>query len=299
MSEAIFWGGVVYALGFGLFVKRRRVLDTPTAKALSAAIGRTELAGTAHGDPADDSLVTGTPCAYWEAELFRRVPNGKGGKSMKRIAMSNARIGHFWLADASGRVPVLVEGAYWWLDRATKLRSRRFGRTGDTISERARGWVRSASGGVEWEDAEFKLVERRLEEGGPVYVLGTLSAAPDVLQPAANARRRRPHSVAGAIAFGFIDMFFKPAPPGDAVSGAVARVRDAQSPGDVALARRELPPWLLGSETVAMWKGGRRDPFLIANCAEHRLAGLLAMYGFGAIGLGTLLILSGVADLFK
>lgn len=294
MSEAIFWGGVVYALGFGLFVKRRRVLDTPTAKALSAAIGRTELAGTAHGEPAEDSLVTGTPCAYWEAELFRRVPNGKGGNSMKRIAMSNARIGHFWLADASGRVPVLVEGAHWWLDRATKLRSRKR----DTISERARGWVRSASGGVEWEDAEFRLVERRLEEGGPVYVLGTLSAAHDVLTPPASAGRRPPRGVAGAIAFGFVDMFFKPAPPDDAVSRAVARVRNAQSPGDVALARRELPEWLLSNERVAIWKGGRRNPFLIANCAEHRLAQRLAHWGIGAMAFGTLLILMGVWKLF-
>ena len=142
MSEAIFWGGVVYALGFGLFVKRRRVLDTPTAKALSAAIGRTELCGVARGDPAERSLATDKPCAYWEAELHRRVSNGKGGKSMRRIAMSSARVGHFWLEDQSGRVPVLVEGAHWWLDDATKLRSRKR----DAISERARQWVRSASG---------------------------------------------------------------------------------------------------------------------------------------------------------
>jgi hypothetical protein len=298
MSEAIFWGGVVYALGFGLFVKRRKVLDTPTAKALSAAIGRAELVGTAHGEPPERSIVTDTPCAYWEAELFRKVPNGKGGKTMKRIAMSNARCGHFWLADASGQVPVLVEGAHWWLDGATKLRSRSFMRKGDAIGERARSWVRSASG-VEWEDAHFKLVERRLEEGGPVYALGTLSAVPDLLCATPGRAARRPRSVPAAIAFGFYEMFFKPAPAGDALSQAIARVRDGGDAAAVAEARRALPDWLQASERVALWKGTRRDPLIIANCAENRLARRLAQWGFATMGLGTVLILSGVAELFK
>jgi hypothetical protein len=298
VSEAIFWGGLVYAIGFGLFIKRRRVLDTPTAKALSAAIGRAELVGTAHGEPPERSIVTDTPCAYWEAELFRRVPNGKGGKTMKRIAMANARCGHFWLADSSGQLPVLVEGAHWWLDSATKLRSRSFMRKGDAIGERARNWVRSASG-VEWEHAQFKLVERRLEEGGPVYALGTLSAVPDVLRPAPGREARRPRSVPAAIAFGFYDMFFKPAPPDNALSRSIACVRDGSDAVKVAEARRELPDWLQASERVALWKGARRDPFLIANCAENRLARRLAQWGFATMGLGTVLILSGVAELFK
>lgn len=293
MSEAFFWGGVVYALGFGLFVKRRRVLDTPTAKALSAAIGRTELCGVARGDPAERSLVTDTPCAYWEVELHRRVRSGRGGKTMKRIATSNARIGHFWLEDASGRVPVLVEGAHWWLDRATKLRNRK----GVAISERARQWVRSASG-REWEDGEFKLVERRLEEGGPAYVLGTLSPAPDLLKPAPGRSERRPRSIAGAVAFGFWELFTKPAPD-NALGQAIARVRDGGDAAQVSEARRLLPGWLQASEGVALWKGIRRDPFLIANCAENLLARRLAQWGFATMGLGTVLILSGVADLFK
>jgi len=147
MSEAIFWGGLVYALGFGLFVKRRRVLDTPTAKTVSAAIGRAELCGSAHGDPAQTSLVTETPCAYWEAELHRRVPNGKGGKTMKRIAMANARIGHFWIADQSGRMPVLVDGAQWWFDGATTLRSR--------------GWRRSTRCGPSPPPSSISIVRTR------------------------------------------------------------------------------------------------------------------------------------------
>jgi hypothetical protein len=114
MSEALIWGSLVYALGFGLFVQRRRVLDTPTAKALSAAIGRAELAGTVCGDPSEPSLVIGTPCAYWEAELFRCLPNGKGQRTMKRVAQSRSRAGHFWVEDASGHAadPVrCLEGA--------------------------------------------------------------------------------------------------------------------------------------------------------------------------------------------
>jgi hypothetical protein len=296
MSEAIFWGGVVYALGFGLFVKRRRVLDTPTARTVSAAIGRAELCGTAHGEPAQPSLVTGTPCAYWEAELHRRVPNGKGGKTMKRIAMANARIGHFWVEDASGRMPVLVDGAHWWFDGATALRSRGWRRTDTPLTERAQRWVESAAG-CRWDAAEFKLVERRLEEGGPVYVLGTLSAADDLLQPV--DQRPPPRSVGSAISRGFVDLLFKPAPGDDAVSRAVANVREASDANARVKARAELPPWLLAAENVAVWKGRRGDPFLIADCAENRLAKLLWRWGFITMGLGTALILSGVHELIK
>lgn len=296
MNEAIFWGSMVYALGFGLFVKRRRVLDTPTAKAVSAAIGRAEICGTAHGDPAQASLVTGTACAYWEAELHRRVPNGKGGKTMKRIAMANARIGHFWLEDDSGRMPVLVDGAQWWFDGGSTLRSRGWRRTATPPTERARQWVQAAAG-CDWSAAEFKLVERRLEEGGPVYVLGTLSSVDDVL--AAAEQRPPPRSIPSAIVRGFIDMFLKAAPGDDAVSRAVHRVREAREPNERVQARAELPPWLLASDKVALWKGRRGDPFLIADCAENRLAKLLLRWGFITMGLGTALILSGVHELIK
>jgi hypothetical protein len=293
MNEAFFWGGIVYALGFGLFVQRKRVLDTPTAKATSAAIGRAELKGVARGDPPEPSLATETPCAYWEVELHRRVPNGKGGKTMKRIAHSRARAGHFWVEDASGRVPVLTEGVTWWLDGATTLKNRR----GDAIGERAQRWVESACG-KPWQDGEMKLVERRLPEGGPVYVLGTLSPAPDVLRPAAGRRERRPRSVLGAIAVGFWDMFTQPGLPDDAVGRAVARVRAAGDAAALVQARAELPDWLRAGERVVMWRGVRRDPFLVANCAENRLAQRLARWGFVTMGFGTLLILSGVWKMF-
>jgi len=296
MSEAILWGGLVYALGFGLFVKRRRVLDTPTAKTVSAAIGRAELYGTAQGDPAQTSLVTGTRCAYWEAELHRRVPNGRGGKKMKRIAMTNARIGHFWVADESGRMPVLVDGAHWWFDGATTLRSRGWRRTDTPLTECAQRWVQSAAG-CDWNAAQFKLVERRLEEGGPVYVLGTLSTVGDVLQ--AVDQRPPPRSIPSAIARGFVDMLLKPLPGDDAVSRAVVQVREAREANARVKARAELPPWLLAAENVAVWKGRRGDPFLIANCAENRLAKLLLRWGFITMGLGTVLILSGVHELIK
>lgn len=295
MSEAIFWGGVVYALGFGLLIKRRRVLDTPTAKALSAAVGRAELKGIARGDPTERSLVTDTPCAYWQAELYRKVSNGKGGKTMKRIAMSDSRASHFWIEDTSGRMPVLVDGAHWWLDRATKLRSRD---RSAAISERARRWVQSAAG-CDWENGTFKLVERRLEEGSDVYVLGTLSPVHELLTPAPGRRERRPRSVVSAIALGFYDMFTKPARPDNALGHAIARVREGRDAADVAAARRELPDWMQAADRVAVWKGVHRDPFLIANCAENRLAQLLARWGFAAMALGSVLILRGVYELFK
>ena len=212
MNEGIIYGALLYAMSFTFYVKRRRVLDTPTAKALSAAIGRAEVAGRALGEPPSPALVSGTSSAYWEVRLYHRFKQGNRRRE-RCIATKNSVGGHFWIEDTSGRVPVLIDGAEWWLEKR-KWRARK----GEAIPERALAWVSAL--GVDWNKHDLRLEEECIEEGGPVYVLGTLSTAPDVLDP--SARRRR-----GVRAF-FTQLLTNPLQSGalaDPLSAGIERLR--------------------------------------------------------------------------
>ena len=287
MNEGIFYGAILYAMSFSFYVKRQRVLDTPTAKAMSAAIGRAEVSGRALGEPPSPSLVSETPSAYWEVRLYQKVKQGNRRRE-RCIATKNSVGGHFWVEDVSGRIPVLIEGAEWWLEKR-KWRARK----GDAISERALGWVTAL--GVDWSKHDLRLEEECIEEGGPVYVLGTLSAAPDVLE--ASARRPR-----GVRAF-FTQLLTNPMQSGllsDSLSSGIEKLRSGVLKGQERLqALGELPPWLRAPERVVLWRGVRRDPFVISNSGERRLARRLGWYGIATTAVGSALMLAGLSDLLK
>jgi hypothetical protein len=286
MNDAIVWGGVLYALSFGFLIKRRKVLDTPTARATSAAVGRAELFGRARGDPPQESLVSGTPCAHWQVRLMRRVRQGNRTRT-QCVAVKCADAGHFWVEDDSGRVPVLIDGASWWYEGVTTLRSRK----GDPVSPRVHEWLRRL--GFEWNKRiDLRIEESRLEEGGDVYVLGTLSPAPDVLRAPPGGRPSGWRFIGHLVRSGF-----KPPPPDDALSRYVTRRREGRPPaaGDDA----PVPAWLTAPEGVCMWKGPGSAPFLIANGPERVLARRLGRWALNTMAGGSALMLLGVAELFK
>ncbi len=287
MNEGIIYGALLYAMSFTFYVKRQRVLDTPTAKALSAAIGRAEVAGRALGEPPSPALVSGTSSAYWEVRLYHRFKQGNRRRE-RCIATKNSVGGHFWIEDTSGRVPVLIDGAEWWLEKR-KWRARK----GEAIPERALAWVSAL--GVDWNKHDLRLEEECIEEGGPVYVLGTLSTAPDVLDP--SARRRR-----GVRAF-FTQLLTNPLQSGalaDPLSAGIERLRAGTLQGQERLqSLGELPPWLRAPERVVLWRGVRRDPFVISNSGERRLARRLGWWGIATTAGGSALMLAGISDLLK
>jgi hypothetical protein len=287
MNEGILYGAILYAMSFSFYVKRQRVLDTPTAKAMSAAIGRAEVVGRALGEPPSPSLVSETQSAYWEVRLYHRYKQGNRRRE-RCIATKNSTGGHFWVEDASGRVPVLIEGAEWWLEKR-KWRARK----GDVISERALGWVTAL--GVDWSKHDLRLEEECIEEGGPVYVLGTLSVAPEVLDQ--SARRRR-----GVRAL-FTQLLTNPmqsGPLADSLSSGIEKLRSGVLKGQERLqVLGEMPPWLRAPERVVLWRGVRRDPFVISNSGERKLARRLGWWGIATTAGGSALMLAGLSDLLK
>jgi hypothetical protein len=173
----MFWylltGLALFVCAYLVFRRRQQILDTPTALATSAAVGRAELSGVARGEPASTSPVTGAACAYWEAELWEyQTVLRKSRWAM--VAKETADVDRLWLEDRSGRIPIFLYGVHWELDDEDEFSKHRpLPKGGQAFVERH---------GHSWNPARYKVKERRVGEGKPLYVLGTLSESSAVIQ---------------------------------------------------------------------------------------------------------------------
>lgn len=299
-GDALLGGVMMFVGGFAAYRERRRILDTPTATANSAAIGRAELCGVARGDPPEISPITGTACAYWEANLweYRANNNSKWGF----VAGEKSKARHFWLEDKSGRIPILLHQATWTLENEFCAEE------GEPPPDAAHEFL--ARHQRDWKSQRLRIKERRLEEGKALYVLGTLAEAHNVAQtlidPRRSSRYGRIVSLMGAAGQkaamqqtyrkGLDAMEILGGERTDAARNALFSV----TKGEAALASLDpaqfLPPWLKPYDVV-IWRGARRDPFRIANCAEVKVTKNLARAAkIGVIG-GSALILFGIATL--
>lgn len=300
-GDALMLGVTMFVGGFVAYRERRRIMDTPTATAASAAIGRAELCGVACGDPPEASPVTGKPCAYWEAELWEYRPNQKNRWVLAAKEISKAR--HVWLEDKSGRIPILLHRAKWTLEDEDEFsaKEKELPETGHAFLARHQ---RS------WDPHQFKVKERRLEEGEGMYVLGTLLEARDVVRALIDPRRSsRVGRVAGMLGSagqrlamkqvyrkGFDALEILGRERTDAMRDALSSVAHGRAELTSLDPAQFLPAWLKPHDVV-VWRGAHRDPFHIANCDEVKVTKNLARAArIGVIGGGAL-ILIGVATL--
>lgn len=180
------------ALGFGLFLgylglvsmRRSREVDSvPVSLAASIGPGGPGLVavqGVARGRTVSNAPVSGTPCVYWETILYQYKHTGRSGAyEMVARDMFFGALHDFDVEDPSGRVPVLTGGAD--LEIGTKAYSTD-GST-DPLPDAGANWV--AQKGYDWHHSGFftplRVEERRIEEGGPIYVMGTPAPAPSDL----------------------------------------------------------------------------------------------------------------------
>jgi hypothetical protein len=298
-GQALYGGASLYVAGLLAYRVHRRIVDTPTATASSAAIGRVELRGVARGDPAQAAPVTGRACAYWEAELWERYTPKEDRHACVVTERSAAK--HLFLEDATGRIPVLVADASWTFERTDEFSG--------ALPDSAQAFL--ARHGKQWDPQTMRLKERRIDDGSELYVLGTLSEARDaargrfaayrfgvvsklawLLAPATGAswlaRRAGYAGVQTARAFGV--------EPEGGPRVALNAISNGEVPADSLAPESLLPAWL-PPHRVVVWKGGGREPFVIANCPEPVVAdGLAQVARWGVIG-GSIAILVGIADL--
>lgn len=112
----IVWCGIGFVVGIYLFFRgfyllqrRRLILDTPSSKIRSAAMGMVEVSGLAVGPYTMVAPITARPCYYYRTQAWEYKQNGKN-KQWVNVAGECMHV-PFFLDDNTGRVLVDPRGA--------------------------------------------------------------------------------------------------------------------------------------------------------------------------------------------
>jgi hypothetical protein len=284
-----FLGALAFRHGF---IERRNLLavaGTATARVHAAAIGLVELSGRVHVERPSEAPITGTVCAFWRVEVRQ-----KADKSFKSIDLTWTRVDTrssgpldmLVLEDETGRMPV-------WGREAEIIPVRQVWRSDrDEAPEGARQLL--AAMGREWPPLgsrhPMKVTEERIEQDGPLYVMGTLAERHQI--PAARA----------GVFHGLLDRWAPPAPATspqriDSLRGTVTHARKVGLRWFANDLRPLSPVWSppeMNRHDVLVWKGTQRRPFIISGVSEPAALSVLSrrawLYLLGGAGAMTLML---------
>lgn len=102
-------GVYLFYRGFRMLRRKRLILNTPTSKVRSAAIGLVEVNGLAVGPYVMNAPITGLPCYYHRSIAWQWKQSGKN-KSWQKVADESRHL-LFFVDDNTGRVLVNPQGA--------------------------------------------------------------------------------------------------------------------------------------------------------------------------------------------
>jgi hypothetical protein len=279
-----FFGWLAFRHGFAEYRNRLAVSGTATAKASSAAIGLVELSGRAHVEYPTEAPVTRTLCAMWKVEVLE-----KGEKSFRWVELTwnavmkraSAPLDTLVLEDDTGRVLVWGRDAeiipirdVWRSDR---------GEAPDHVKRLVEALGRQWPS--RWSRSPIKVTEERIEQGGPLYVIGTLAE-----------RRQIPSARKGFFA-ALLDKWAPPsgaAPPptADSLASTFAYARKVGLGWFARDLRPLCPVWSppqMAPHEVLVWKGDQRRPFIVSGVLESQAVSALSrrawLYLFGGAAL--------------
>lgn len=183
-------GILVFVRGFRMLQRKRLILDTPTARVHSAAIGLVELNGLAVGPYTLTSPITMRPSFYYRTALWHEV--GEGKNRHWELAVDERFHVPFFLKDQTGMVLVNPHGAELDIhcDFSGTYHTSMF--SGGMMPPRVAEFA--GANGVSL-SRPLKVEEYCLKPSNALYVLGTLATNPGLtaapapvptLLPAAN-----------------------------------------------------------------------------------------------------------------
>jgi hypothetical protein len=109
-------GGLyLFSRGFRILQRKRLILNTPTSKIRSAALGLVEVNGLAAGPYTMNAPVTGLPCYYYRTLAWELRKSGKS-ENWHKVADESLHL-PFYLDDNTGRLLVNPQGAEMDLHR--------------------------------------------------------------------------------------------------------------------------------------------------------------------------------------
>jgi hypothetical protein len=102
-------GVYLFYRGFRMLRRKRLILNTPTSKVRSAAMGLVEVNGLAVGPYVMNAPITGLPCYYHRSIAWQWKQSGKS-KSWQKVADESRHL-LFFVDDNTGRLLVNPQGA--------------------------------------------------------------------------------------------------------------------------------------------------------------------------------------------
>ena len=164
-------GVCVFFAGFLALQRRRLILNTPSSKIRSAAMGLVEINGLACGPYTLTAPITGVPCHYYRTSVWQWIQRDKN--SGWELAAEESLHVPFYLDDNTGRVLVNPQGAEMDLHRdfeheySDSLFSMR-----DSIPGNVYGFLARNGVGT---DKRIKVQEFAIKPKNSLFILGTLA----------------------------------------------------------------------------------------------------------------------------
>jgi hypothetical protein len=167
-------GVYLFIRGFRLLQRKRLIMDTPTAKVRSAALGLVEVSGLACGPYTMVAPITAKPCYYYRTQAWKYEQRGKS-KEWVKVADESLHL-PFYLDDNTGRVLVNPQGAELDIHRDFQQEfSNSFFSTAPEVPQNVAGFL--ARHGIAT-DYKIKVEEYCIKPKNALFVLGTLAENP-------------------------------------------------------------------------------------------------------------------------
>jgi len=166
-------GVVLFIRGFIMLREKRIIMNTPSSKIRSAAMGLVEINGAARGPRTIPAGITGEPCYYYRAMAWQLRQSGKN-ESWKKVADESLYV-PFFVDDSTGRLLVDPQGAELDIHRNFKDElGGSFFRTNSLMPADVNGFL--VRNGLTLSE-RTRLEEYCIKPDYPLFVLGTLSPA--------------------------------------------------------------------------------------------------------------------------
>jgi hypothetical protein len=263
------------------------IAGTPPSRVASAALGLVELEGRAIAATPSPAGITGRPSVWWDAAVDAWYADSDGGGQWRQVAARHGgTIDTVELEDDTGRIPIWLRDADLLLEVDTWETGR------DDLPSPGAALLEGI--GFGWSSGtKLRVRETRLEQGAPMYVLGTLderrhlpegATATGVARLVELARtgewrgallQRLPawSRMTVAVLFGFLDLLTKVGRGGE-------RPRRAE-----ATAPPDLPP-----TAVIVWKGRLERPFVVSNRHEEAALAHLRQRSLAWLAIGAAIL---------
>lgn len=182
-SEPTLWaafgaaaGAYLFVRGFRLLQRKRLIMDTPTAKVRSAAMGLVEVNGLACGPYTMIAPITAKPCYYYRTQAWKYEQRGKS-KEWVKVADESMHL-PFYLDDNTGRVLVNPQGAELDIHRDFQQEfSNSFFSMAPEVPANVAAFL--TRHGIS-DDKKIKVEEYCIKPKNALFILGTLAQNPGI-----------------------------------------------------------------------------------------------------------------------